>query len=369
MKALGQSGLDFIAGKYKELKALVNKKADKSEIITEEERHQLEVNKRQLVAMEIADFESKLESGSVGILKYPNGSRINLFNFIEDIKSGKIKPPEGTVMRYTYSIQQWFLNSDKFKSYALCDLNMQPLSLEKIATVKKEDGTMCLVPQIAMDGIETYFTANKTLITTNEYFVKKENGKGLSTNDYDNTAKSKVDAIPANPKYTDTTYDLSKYAEKSNISRCKTKGYGSASSWSSASSSRDLEDWIGDFDKRTRELKNNKGLTGDKSEISQQVIPCSSSRNCDLVAKKWGRYVELSFYFNYDSDRSAATSWEFMIPEKFMPGGNVYGKLSNGEYELVSPSNSSEARLTVIKDYGLRGGLIAGNIIYLGRNQ
>jgi len=37
-------------------------------------------------------------------------------------------------------------------------------------------------------------------------FVAKENGKGLSTNDYDAVAKGKVDAIPANPKYTDTTY-------------------------------------------------------------------------------------------------------------------------------------------------------------------
>lgn len=36
--------------------------------------------------------------------------------------------------------------------------------------------------------------------------VDKVSGKGLSTNDYDNAAKAKVDAIPANPKYTDTTY-------------------------------------------------------------------------------------------------------------------------------------------------------------------
>lgn len=38
-------------------------------------------------------------------------------------------------------------------------------------------------------------------------FVAKVEGKGLSTNDYDNTAKGKVDAIPSNPKYTDTTYE------------------------------------------------------------------------------------------------------------------------------------------------------------------
>ena len=41
------------------------------------------------------------------------------------------------------------------------------------------------------------------------------------------------------------------------ISRAKTKGYNSSSTWQSISSSRDLEDWIGDFDKRTRENKDN----------------------------------------------------------------------------------------------------------------
>ncbi|WP_169051234.1 hypothetical protein, partial [Klebsiella pneumoniae] len=39
------------------------------------------------------------------------------------------------------------------------------------------------------------------------------------------------------------------------ISRCKTKGYSSASKRGSVSSTRDLEDWIGDFDKRTREVE------------------------------------------------------------------------------------------------------------------
>lgn len=31
--------------------------------------------------------------------------------------------------------------------------------------------------------------------------VDKVDGKGLSSNDYDDTAKAKVDAIPDNPKY------------------------------------------------------------------------------------------------------------------------------------------------------------------------
>lgn len=139
--------------------------------------------------------------------------------------------------------------------------------------------------------------------------VSKKDGWGLSENNYSSTDKAKVDAIPANPKYTDTTYDLTPYAkttdltayakktdltpyakstdiktklseltddsthrlvtdsEKStwngklssvygqDISRAKTKGYNTSNTWQSLSSNRDLEDWIGDFDKRTRENK------------------------------------------------------------------------------------------------------------------
>lgn len=47
--------------------------------------------------------------------------------------------------------------------------------------------------------------------------VDKIDGKKLSTNDYDNIAKAKVDNIPENPKYTDTTYDLSSYAKKTDM--------------------------------------------------------------------------------------------------------------------------------------------------------
>jgi hypothetical protein len=43
-------------------------------------------------------------------------------------------------------------------------------------------------------------------LTAGTDYVAPVSGKGLSTNDYDNTAKGKVDAIPANPQYTDTTY-------------------------------------------------------------------------------------------------------------------------------------------------------------------
>lgn len=44
--------------------------------------------------------------------------------------------------------------------------------------------------------------------------VEKEDGKGLSTNDYDDNAKAKVDAIPEDPKYTDTVYDDTEVREE-----------------------------------------------------------------------------------------------------------------------------------------------------------
>lgn len=48
-------------------------------------------------------------------------------------------------------------------------------------------------------------------------YVTKVDGKGLSTNDYTKDAKRKVDSIPDNAKFTDTTYDLTPYAKKTEV--------------------------------------------------------------------------------------------------------------------------------------------------------
>lgn len=64
-------------------------------------------------------------------------------------------------------------------------------------------GLMSTADKAKLDALPTSQQINASLSGK----VDKENGKGLSTNDYDNTAKAKVDAIPADPKYTDTVYD------------------------------------------------------------------------------------------------------------------------------------------------------------------
>lgn len=162
--------------------------------------------------------------------------------------------------------------------------------------------------------------------------VYKVSGKGLSANDYTDSDKAKVDAIPANPKYTDTTYDLSKYAEKSNISRCKTKGYNTSNTWQSLSTERDLEDWIGDFDKRTRELKNNKGLTGDGSEIKQQIIKDPQYPNDGYVhVAKWGRIVHLRGYFDTERIRHG---FVVEVPLEFASIDRIQMPCRNGDVNL-----------------------------------
>ena len=88
-------------------------------------------------------------------------------------------------------------------------------------SLSKADSALQSVPS-------TYRTASAQ-DTIDNGKVDKVAGKGLSTNDYTNAAKAKVDAIPANPKYTDTVYDDT--AVKSRLSAVESKfnGNGSAS--------------------------------------------------------------------------------------------------------------------------------------------
>ena len=89
------------------------------------------------------------------------------------------------------------------------------------ASLGKADTALQSVPS-------TYRTASAQ-DTIDKGKVDKVAGKRLSTNDYTNAAKAKVDAIPANPKYTDTLYDDA--AVKSRLSAVESKfnGNGSAS--------------------------------------------------------------------------------------------------------------------------------------------
>lgn len=236
-----------------------------------------------------------------------------------------------------------------------------------------------MIKALGQNGLNFITKKYKELKALVDKKVDKVNGKGLSTNDYTSEDKQKVDAIPTvvdNLTTEDATKALSakqgkalqdNKADKSNISRCKVHGYNTPDTWLPLENTRDLEDWIGDLDYRTRELKTNKGLTGDSSEIKQQSIECSTSRNCNVVAVKWGRIVELAFNYIYDENSTSASDWTFTIPRDFVPGTAVNGVMLNGEFEVVPKDDGSDARMIVRKVYGLHGGRIAGNVMYLSR--
>lgn len=79
------------------------------------------------------------------------------------------------------------------------DISNKPLSAAQGVALKE-----------LIDALSNSMTAYRTAAAQDVIDsgkVDKVTGKGLSTNDYTAAAKAKVDAIPANPKYTDTVYD------------------------------------------------------------------------------------------------------------------------------------------------------------------
>ena len=144
--------------------------------------------------------------------------------------------------------------------------------------------------------------------------VEKVSGKGLSTNDYTDEDKAMVNvklpreiqALGASlgqkagkdeiktklsEMIDDSTHRLVTDTEKStwngklstvsgqDVSRAKTKGYDSAGSWQSVSNSRDVEDWIGDFDKRTRENKSNMVKKSDIVDFKRCIVLTQTEYN------------------------------------------------------------------------------------------
>lgn len=198
-----------------------------------------------------------------------------------------------------------------------------------------------MIKTIGQNGLNFIANKYKELRTALSNKVDKVSGKSLSTNDYDSTAKAKVDAIPSNPKYTDTivsvvdnlsTSDSTKAlsanqgkalqdnkADKSNISRCKTKGFDTSYTWQSTSNTRDLEDWIGDFDKRTRELKDG----GSKPQLNQYTSFFSQDRSFTQVYWSFLKIGKIAIItYNGRQTTNEATRM-FNLPAGYNPLMNI----------------------------------------------
>ena len=379
IKAIGQNGLNFIANKFKELKALVDKKADKTELLSQNDQGRVKILKSNYSVVNLNDVERGFKSLSDYLKSYPNGSIPALFDFVKDMNAGKLSAPADCGYPYSYCFQKTMFTDNKYDFIRFKELDLSDIPVDMFAKLSYSRSKQVVWFSSPYNLLVSTGYPQSVIDDAGDVFVKQETGKVLSSNDYTNDDKAKVQNIPAvvdNLTTNDATKALSakqgkalqdNKADKSNIGRCKTRGWNTTSIWQSVENTRDLEDWIGDFDKRTRELKTNKGLTGDSSEIKQQSIECSTSRNCNVVAVKWGRIVELAFNYIYDENSTTASDWTFTIPRDFVPGTAVNGVMLNGEFEVVPKDDGSDARMIVRKVYGLHGGRIAGNVMYLSR--
>lgn len=242
-----------------------------------------------------------------------------------------------------------------------------------------------MIKAIGQNGLNFIAKTYKELKALIDKKVEKVDGKSLSTNDYTNEAKKKVDEIPADPKYTDTvtsvvdnltTDDATKAlsakqgkalqdnkADKSNISRCKTRGWNTTSIWQSVENTRDLEDWIGDFDKRTRELKNSSGGA---------IKECFFTQNSKSVATKVGNMVVM--YVNGQDFANYGNS--IMLPDEFRPASVYFrnaSQISAGQKEIafncgagtfISILSNGVVRLMVYGESARRTDAFASNIVY-----
>ena len=161
----------------------------------------------------LSDFISAFESGDIAAdvlevrtsaadeKKIPLQAKLNSM----DTDKGKLEESyeNGTFVRDTLKIL--YKNSPASLAGVIDAIIEAVGALEKaelddgeVTTAKIADGT------VTADKLAQVL---KNEIKKIDGKVDKDDGKGLSTNDYTDAAKAKVDAIPANPKYTDTVYD------------------------------------------------------------------------------------------------------------------------------------------------------------------
>ena len=189
--------------------------------------------------------------------------------------------------------------------------------------------------------------------------VDKVAGKGLSTHDYDNAAKAKVDAIPEDPKYTDTEYDDTAVVESLNQLK------------------NDLDDLVnlksGKFNVITttefvqggwQSFTNFDGATIDDSlqKISGQSDFVSTTRiHIELKNTSEYQYV----YAIFDKNKICVDYIGDWTTDSFDYSGNIeYIRyvISRKDNNIITPSDISSVKLEAIIDISIKNDLISRNV-------
>lgn len=159
-------------------------------------------------AINAADTDIKVKDGTA-FPKGPNLAVIGIDKSAETILYSSVNNNilVGCTRGYQGTARNWDVNTPIARNFTEADLNAVQ---ENIRTL---DGKT--LADISDD--ESHRTVSDDEKSSWNNKVDKVDGKVLSTNDFTDAAKKKVDAIPPDPKYTDTIQDLSDYAKTTDL--------------------------------------------------------------------------------------------------------------------------------------------------------
>lgn len=159
-------------------------------------------------AINAADTDIRVKDGTA-FPKGPNLAVIGTDKSAETILYSSVNNNilVGCTRGYQGTARNWDVNTPIARNFTEADLNAVQ---ENIRTL---DGKT--LADISDD--ESHRTVSDDEKSSWNNKVDKVDGKVLSTNDFTDAAKKKVDAIPPDPKYTDTIQDLSDYVKKTNL--------------------------------------------------------------------------------------------------------------------------------------------------------
>lgn len=159
-------------------------------------------------AINAADTDIRVKDGTA-FPKGPNLAVIGTDKSAETILYSSVNNNilVGCTRGYQGAARNWDVNTPIARNFTEADLNAVQ---ENIRTL---DGKT--LADISDD--ESHRTVSDDEKSSWNNKVDKVDGKVLSTNDFTDAAKKKVDAIPPDPKYTDTIQDLSDYVKKTNL--------------------------------------------------------------------------------------------------------------------------------------------------------
>lgn len=159
-------------------------------------------------AINAADTDIKVKDGSV-FPPGPNLATIGIDQHAETILYSAVNNNilVGCTRGYQGAAENWESNSPIARNFTEADLAAVQENIRTLDEKTLADMTEDSLHRTVSDDEKSSW--NKK--------VDKVEGKGLSTNDFTDAAKKKVDAIPPNPKYTDTIQNLTSYAKKTDV--------------------------------------------------------------------------------------------------------------------------------------------------------